>query len=70
MDKQLQTSNSSSSSGLMAISILFANLDFTGFYDCALKAAIGGIVGGAIWIGTQALNEYRKERKEARKVSK
>jgi hypothetical protein len=64
MDKQLHESGSSSGSGLYALAILLANLNYHGIYDCLVQVTISGILGGGLWIATQAANEYRKERKE------
>ena len=71
MDKQLQSSGSSApGSGLYALSILLANLNYHGIYDCLIQVTISGILGGSLWIATQAVNEYRKERKERKKTRK
>jgi hypothetical protein len=67
MDKQLHSSGSSSGSGLYALSILLANLNYHGIYDCLIQVTISGILGGGLWIATQAVNEYRKERKEQKR---
>jgi hypothetical protein len=68
MDKQLQSSGSSSGSALYALSILLANLNYHGIYDCLIQVTVSGILGGGLWIATQAVNEYRKERWEKRKA--
>jgi hypothetical protein len=70
MDKQLQTSGTAPGSGLYALSILLANLNYHGFYDCLIQVTISGILGGGLWIATQAVNEYRKERKERKRIRK
>lgn len=60
MDKQLTTGHSTSSNIFLTGVMLFANMDFSGFMDYAVKALIGGVA----WLGFQALNEYRiKKRK-------
>jgi hypothetical protein len=71
MDKQLHTSGSSApGSGLYALAILLANLNYHGIYDCLIQVTISGILGGGLWIATQAVNEYRKERKEHKRILK
>jgi hypothetical protein len=70
MDKQLHQSGSAPGSGLYALSILLANLNYHGIYDCLIQVTISGILGGGLWIATQAVNEYRKERKEQKRLAK
>jgi hypothetical protein len=70
MDKQLHQNGSASGSGLYALSILLANLNSHGLYECLIQVTISGILGGGLWIATQAVNEYRKERKDRKRISR
>lgn len=62
MDKQISTDQSSSGNIFLTGVMLFANMDFSGFMDYAVKAMIGGIA----WLGFQALNDYRIKRRKNR----
>ena len=65
MEKQINPMEKPFNSGnlFFAGSLLFANIDFTSFYDGALRTAIASAVGGVIWLGIQELNDRRKERR-------
>ncbi len=62
MDKQIQSGQSTSSNIFLTGVMLFANMDFTGFMDYAVKA----LIGGAIWLGYKAAADYieRKRKKQ------
>jgi hypothetical protein len=62
MDKQFQSYQSNSSNIFLTGVMLFANMDFSGFLDYTLKA----LIGGAAWLGFQALNDYRIKRKRGK----
>ena len=61
MDKQFQTSQSTSSNIFLTGVMLFANMDFSGFLDYAVKA----LLGGGIWLGYKMTADYieRKRKK-------
>ena len=60
MDKQMQTDHSTSNNIFLTGIILLANLDFNGFLDYGVRTVIGGM----IWFGFQALNDYRTKKKQ------
>jgi hypothetical protein len=60
MDKQIQSDHSTSSNVFLTGIILLANLDFNGFVDYGIRTVIGGL----IWFGFQALNDYRTRKKQ------
>ena len=59
----MQTGQSTASNIFLTGVMLFANMDFSGFMDYAIKALIGGIA----WLGFQALNDYRTRKKQNKK---
>jgi hypothetical protein len=61
MDKQLATEQSTSSSVFLTGAILLANFDFTGLFDYAVKA----FIGGGIWLAYKLTADYieRKRKK-------
>lgn len=61
MDKPIQPGQSLSSNIFLTGVMLFANMDFSGFMDYAVKA----LIGGAAWIGFQALNDYRTKKRKS-----
>lgn len=63
MEKQLQSDQSTSSNIFLTGTILFANLDFTGLLDYAVKA----FIGGAIWLCYKLTSDYieRKRNKKS-----
>jgi hypothetical protein len=59
MDKQIHTDSTSSNIFLTGI-MLFANMDFTGYIDYAVKA----VIGGAIWLGYKITAEHMDRKKK------
>lgn len=59
-----QTSIEQSSSIFLTGAILFANMDFSGLAEYALKAAIGGAIWMAFKLGADFLSEKIKNRKQ------
>jgi hypothetical protein len=62
IDKQMQSNHSASSNMFLTGIILLANLDFDGFLDYGIRTVIGGL----IWFGFQALNDYRTKKKQTK----
>ena len=60
MDKQAQSDHATSNNVFLTGIILLANLDFNGFVDYGILTVIGGV----IWFGFQALNDYRTRKKQ------
>jgi hypothetical protein len=59
--------DSSSSSIFLTGCILLANLDFTGLFDYAIKA----FIGGAIWLGYKVTADYiDRKRKSSNEPNK
>jgi len=56
--KQYLNGSDSSSSIFLTGAILFANMDYTGLGEYALKA----VIGGAIWMTFKMGSEYLSER--------
>ncbi len=59
MDTKPHSENSSGSNVFLTGTILFANLDFAGLADYALKA----LIGGAIWLGYKLTADYIARKK-------
>ena len=57
----MKTNNETGSNIFLTGTILFANLDFAGLADYAIKA----LIGGAIWLGYKMTSDYieRKRKK-------
>ena len=62
MEKQFSTEHSTSSNIFLTGVMLFANMDFSGFMDYAVKA----LIGGGIWLGYKMTADYidRKRKKQ------
>ena len=54
MEKQFSTEHSTSSNIFLTGVMLFANMDFSGFMDYAVKA----LIGGGIWLGYKWTADY------------
>lgn len=54
MDKQISNEHSTSSSVFLTGAILLANLDFTGLFDYAVKA----FIGGGIWLAYKLTADF------------
>lgn len=61
--KQNHQPQDGTSNMLLTASILFANIDYSGLTDYAVKA----IVGGAIWMAFKVCAEYISEKLKKRK---
>lgn len=61
--KTNQTSNDPSTQAFLTGAILFANLDYSGLAEYALKAA----VGGAIWMAFKLTGDYITHKLKNRK---
>ena len=64
--KTNQTSNDPSTQAFLTGAILFANLDYSGLAEYALKAA----VGGAIWMAFKLTGDYITYKLKNRKKTK
>lgn len=62
--KQHTISNDSSTNIFLTGAILFANLDYSGLAEYALKAAIGGMIWMAFKLGSDFISERMKNKKE------
>lgn len=58
MDIKATTQDSSGTNIFLTGAILFANLDYSGLGEYALKAAIGG----AVWMGFKLVSDYLSEK--------
>jgi hypothetical protein len=58
MEVKTSPSDSSGTNIFLTGAILFANLDYSGLGEYALKAAIGGIV----WMGFKLASDYLSEK--------
>lgn len=56
-----KTHTDSSSHLFLTGAILFANLDYTGLLEYAMKA----VIGGAIWMGFKLAGDYFANRKKS-----
>lgn len=65
MDKQIQIADSSSV--FLTGAILFANMDYSGLMDYALRAAIGGAIWMAFKIATDYMSQKMNNNKPKRK---
>ena len=54
MEKQFANEHSTSSNIFLTGIMLFANMDFSGFMDYAVKA----LIGGGIWLGYKMTADY------------
>ncbi len=59
MDTKAHTESNSGSNVFLTGTILFANLDYTGLADYAIKA----LIGGAIWFGYKLSADYFSRKK-------
>jgi len=59
MDTKTNSENSSSNIFLTGV-LLFANMDFSGFMDYALKA----LIGGGIWLGYKLTADYIERKRK------
>ncbi|MFZ5553562.1 MAG: hypothetical protein ACOZCO_10625 [Bacteroidota bacterium] len=59
---ETQKTNDSGSQLFLTGTILFANLDYSGLLDYALKA----IIGGAIWMGFKMAGDYLNKKKKGK----
>lgn len=65
MEKHFSEQSLSSNIYFIA-NLLMANLDYNSYLDYGIRT----IMGGLIWFGFQEFNDYRKKRKEAKRIEK
>ncbi|MBS1735748.1 MAG: hypothetical protein JSS98_03995 [Bacteroidetes bacterium] len=64
MKTEYMNTESTSGNILLTGFIFLANLDFTGYIDYAVKAAIGGVIWMGFKIGTDMLSEKIKKKNQ------
>ena len=61
--KTVHMQNDTSSNIFLTGAILFANMDYSGLADYALKATIGGLIWMSFKLATDLMSEMLKNRK-------
>lgn len=61
--KTVSMNNDTSSNIFLTGAILFANMDYSGLTDYAVKA----VIGGAIWMGFKLATDYLAEKMKNKK---